>query len=140
LKVKNDSQELPQRCGAICSSNSLTAGGLGVRFEVADENDTWPAFVVRHSQGLAAYINRCAHLALELDWNRGLFFDVDQRHLICATHGALYTADTGECVSGPCNGSGLEMLQVLEREGNVYLNDPRYGGPCREAKARGGRY
>ena len=135
MSVKKGSQGLPQRLAAICSSDALAVGGLGVRFEVTDESDTWPAFVVRHAQGLAAYINRCAHLALELDWDRGLFFDVDQRHLICATHGALYTADTGECVGGPCNGSGLQVLQVVETEGTVYLSDPRYVGPCREAEA-----
>ena len=135
MSVSKGSKGLPQSLAAICSSDALTAGGLGVRFEVADESDTWPAFVVRHSQGLAAYINRCAHLALELDWNQGLFFDVDQRHLICATHGALYTTATGECVGGPCNGSGLAVLQVIETEGTVYLSDPRYVRPCREAEA-----
>ena len=135
MSVNKDSKGPPQRLAAICSSDALAVGGLGVRFEVADESATWPAFVVRHSKGLAAYINRCAHLALELDWDPGLFFDVDQRHLICATHGALYTADTGECVSGPCNGSGLQVLQVVEIEGTVYLSDPRYVGPCREAEA-----
>jgi len=135
VSVKWESQGLPQRLIVICSSEVLEVGGLGVRFEVVGESDTWPAFVVRHSQGLAAYINRCAHLALELDWNRGHFFDVDQFHLICATHGALYTADTGECVSGPCNGSGLDMLKVVETEGTVYLSDPRYKGLCREGKA-----
>ena len=137
MSVKKDSQGLPQRLAAICASDALAAGGLGIRFEVTDESNTWPAFVVRHSCGLAAYINRCAHLALELDWDQGLFFNVDQRHLICATHGALYTADTGDCVSGPCNGSGLEVLQVVEAEGTVYLNDSRYFELCREAKTKG---
>ena len=88
-------------------------------------------------KGLLAYINRCAHLALELDWDRGVFFDVDQNHLICATHGALYAAATGDCISGPCSGSGLGALKVLEIEGTVYLRDPRYVGVCREAKAGG---
>ena len=77
------------------------------------------------------------HLDLELDWDPGLFFDLDQRHLICATHGALYSAGTGECVSGPCNGSGLEVLQIEETEGIVYLTDPRYVRPRRENKFEG---
>jgi nitrite reductase/ring-hydroxylating ferredoxin subunit len=110
-------------------------GGLGICFEVADGIEIWPAFIIRHPQGVAAFINRCAHLALELDWDRGHFFDLDQRYLICATHGALYTADTGACVSGPCNGSGLEELKVAETGGAVYLIDPRYGEPCRELNA-----
>jgi nitrite reductase/ring-hydroxylating ferredoxin subunit len=105
---------------------------LGVCFEVADGNNIWPAFVIRHPHGVAAYINRCAHLALELDWDRGNFFDLDQRYLVCATHGALYTAATGECVSGPCNGSALEALEVAETDGTIYLVDPRYVEPCRE--------
>ena len=142
MRVNKGSKGPPQRFSEICLSDALAVGGLGVRFEVTDESDTWPAFVVRHAQGLAAYINRCAHMALELDWDRGLFFDVDQRHLICATHGALYRADTGECVGGPCNGSGLEVLQVVETDGTVNphdnpISDPRYVGPCREARIRG---
>ena len=128
MSAKRSSRSPPKSLVAICSSDALETGGLGVRFEVADESVTLPAFVVRHSEGVAAYINRCAHLALELDWDRGLFFDVDQRQLICATHGALYTADTGKCVSGPCNGTGLEALEVVEKEGTVYLRDPRYAG------------
>ena len=137
MSVKKDSQGLSRRLVAICPSSDLVTGGLGVRFEVAGENNTWPAFVVRHSQGVAAYINRCAHLALELDWDPGLFFDVDQRHLICATHGALYTADTGQCIGGPCNESGVEVLRVVETAGTVYLSDPHYSGVYREAKAGG---
>ena len=70
--------------------------------------------------GLLAYINHYADLAFELDWNRGLLFDVDQLYLICTTHGALYTADTGECVIGPCNGSGLEAFKVVETEGGLF--------------------
>jgi nitrite reductase/ring-hydroxylating ferredoxin subunit len=123
---KKDERRLSQSLNAICSSNALRTGGLGVRFEVVNEDGTWPAFVVRHSNGLGAYINRCAHLALELDWDPGLFFDIDQRHLICATHGALYAANTGKCISGPCNGSGLEWLRVIETKGIVYLMDPCY--------------
>ena len=135
--VQRDYQEPPRGFTAICYSDDLAIGGLGVCFEVADENGIWPAFVVRHSEGVAAYINRCAHLALELDWDPGHLFDIDQRHLICATHGALYTADTGKCVSGPCNGSGLQELQILEIEGTVYLNDPRYVELCRKTKTAG---
>ena len=135
--AKRDSQEHPKGFIVICSSGDLVVGGLGVCFEVADENNIWPAFVVRHPQGVAAYINRCAHLALELDWNRGHFFDLDQRYLICATHGALYRADTGECVGGPCNRSGLEALKVVEREGTVYMIDSRYGKPYREVNIEG---
>ena len=135
MKPKKVSLGLPPRSAAICSSDALKEGELGVRFEVADDMGISPAFVLRHSEGLSAYINRCAHLALELDWDQGHFFDIDQRHLICATHGALYAANTGECISGPCNGSGLEVLQVRETEGFVYLDDPTYVWSYRKVKS-----
>ena len=123
----------PRGRTVICSSDDLAVGGLGVCFEVYDGNAIWPAFVVRHPRGVSAYINRCAHLTLELDWDRGHFFDVHRHYLICAAHGALYEADTGKCVSGPGNGSGLEALKVTETEGDVYLIDLQYGKPCGEA-------
>jgi nitrite reductase/ring-hydroxylating ferredoxin subunit len=67
-----------------------------------------------------AYLNRCTHRALELDWEPGRFYDVDGRYLVCATHGALYTPDTGRCVGGPCTG-GLVKLATFEKNGLVYL-------------------
>lgn len=135
--ARRDSLESSTEFAVICSSGDLEVGGLGICFEVADESGNWPAFVIRHPQGVAAYINRCAHMALELDWDRGHFFDLDQRYLICATHGALYEADTGECVSGPCSGSGLEALKVVERKGTVYLIDSRYDEFRREINTEG---
>lgn len=133
--VKRGSAGDTKELTTICSSSALAVGGSGVRFQVTNGIRTWPAFVVRHSKGVSAYINRCAHLDLQLDWDPGNFFDIDKQHLICATHGALYTANTGECVSGPCNGLGLELVQVLEIEGNVYLDDPIYVSILQEAKA-----
>jgi nitrite reductase/ring-hydroxylating ferredoxin subunit len=121
---------------AICSSLDVIAGELGVRFEVTYGNESFSAFVIRHSRGINAYINRCSHQALELDWDLGHFFDLDQRYLICASHGALYAADSGQCVAGPCNGSGLEALPVVEKEGTIYLKDSRYVVYCREAKTQ----
>ena len=115
------------RPGKICLSKDLLAGGLGLRLEVKDINEKiWPAFVVRHSNGVSAYLNRCSHLALELDWEAGQFFDIDGEHLICATHGALYSSKSGECAGGPCNGIGLQPMVVDEQEGMIYLKDPVY--------------
>ena len=116
-----------EQANALCASNDLLLGGLGIRFSVKDSNDkTWPAFVVRHRHGVSAFLNRCSHLALELDWEPGQFFDIDGEHLICATHGALYAPQSGECAGGPCNGTGLEPLTVEEEAGSIKLKDPVY--------------
>lgn len=105
----------------ICASADLAEGAAGVRFDYALDGDTQPAFAVRYNGIVHAYLNRCAHISVELDFNPGEFFDESGLFLICATHGAMYEADTGECAGGPCAGKGLYKLSVLERDGNVYV-------------------
>ena len=110
----------------LCPSEALSIGGLGVSFKITNTKGTWPAFVVRHREGIAAYVNRCSHLNLELDWNPGNFFDSNPQYLICSSHGAIYSVDTGECAGGPCHGIGLESLGVVEEKGSVYFRDQGY--------------
>ena len=110
----------------MCASHSLKQGGIGVRFKVHAGGEVLPAFVVRHRDGVAAFINRCGHRDLELDWSPGEFFDLESRWLICATHGAHYDPTTGACQSGPCNGVGLTVLAIIEEAGGIYLADPCY--------------
>ena len=97
------------------------AEGKGMRFEVEYFGETAPAFVVRYKGRVQGYLNRCAHVAMELDWQEGVFFDSDGRDLLCSTHGATYDAASGRCVGGPCNGTPLVMLLVEERDGMVYF-------------------
>jgi nitrite reductase/ring-hydroxylating ferredoxin subunit len=67
------------------------------------------------------YLNRCAHIGLELDWTPGRFLDSERRWLICAAHGALYEPASGACAAGPCAGrGGLVPVRVEEIEGVVY--------------------
>ncbi len=105
----------------ICASADLVDGGDGVRFVVQRGGRDVAAFAVRFRGKVYAYFNRCAHVAVELDWQPGRFFDSDGLYLICATHGALYRPESGACVEGPCRGGRLEMLPVVERDGGVYL-------------------
>jgi len=110
----------------ICRSDSLTVGGRGVRFEVTDRTGTYTAFAVRSIEGVAGFINQCAHMALELDWSLGEFFDADGKYLVCATHGALYDPKSGACVGGACRGRPLQVLSTIESDGCIYLEDETY--------------
>jgi len=74
-----------------------------------------------------AYLNRCAHMPMELDWKLGKFFDIEGQLLICSTHGAIYAPDTGGCLGGPCFGGGLTPVAVEERDGKVWLKDDEHG-------------
>ncbi len=105
----------------ICESAALTDGGRGVRFMVDAHGAMAPAFVVRYDGRVRAYLNRCAHIPIELDWLEGEFFDKLGVYLICSTHGATYEPATGYCIIGPCKGRHLSALKVVEHGGNVYL-------------------
>lgn len=107
----------------ICDGSELAEGGRGVRFEVERYGRQEAAFVVRYDGVVRAYLNRCAHVPVELDWVEGEFFDLTGLYLICATHGATYLPETGYCIRGPCGGRSLTALNVVEADGKVYLID-----------------
>ena len=105
----------------LCPSAQLADGGAGLRFDVLVGGEVLGAFAVRHQGQVVAYLNRCAHVAMELDWTAGRFFDGDGQVLLCASHGAAYDPSDGRCVGGPCAGrGGLRRLQVVEEGGVVY--------------------
>jgi nitrite reductase/ring-hydroxylating ferredoxin subunit len=105
----------------ICASQELLDSGRGVRFDVDYYGRPAPAFAIRYKGRAHAYLNRCAHVAMELDWQEGVFFDADGRDLVCATHGAVYEAATGRCVAGPCVRGRLIKKKIEERDGMVYF-------------------
>jgi nitrite reductase/ring-hydroxylating ferredoxin subunit len=107
----------------VCAGSALAEGGDGVRFVVRRGGEDAPAFAIRHDGRVYAYVNRCAHVGVELDWQPGRFFDADGMVLICSTHGALYDPATGACLGGPCRGGGLVALPVEEIDGEVVMND-----------------
>jgi len=111
----------------ICASGDLVDAGKGVRFEIQYRGEPASAFVVRHEGTACAYLNRCAHIPMELDWQPGAFFDAEGRDLICSTHGATYSASSGKCLGGPCAGGALVRLTVVERDGFILLRDTSDG-------------
>jgi len=108
----------------ICDAAQVLEGGKGVRFTVERHGRSEPAFLVRYDGRVHGYLNRCAHVPVQLDWVEGEFFDLSGLYLVCSTHGAAYLPDSGRCVSGPCSGGRLVRLQIEERDGNVYLIEP----------------
>lgn len=110
---------MPDAAVALCRSEDLADGGLAVCFEVAEFGRKTPAFAVRHEGTVHAYLNRCAHVPAEMDWQPGQFWDADRRFLICSIHGALYAPATGLCVAGPCRGARLRAIRIGEQDGLV---------------------
>lgn len=106
----------------IATSDQIVERGKGLRFSLDTADGDWlPAFAIRYHGVVYAYVNRCAHVSIELDWAEGDFFDSSGLYLVCATHGAAYFPENGKCAMGPCNGGGLQPLTIMERDGKVYL-------------------
>jgi nitrite reductase/ring-hydroxylating ferredoxin subunit len=118
----------------ICASVDLKEGELGVRFPVEISIGVRciqaTGFVIRFAGEAVAYLNQCAHVAVELDWRPGEFFDADGLYLLCSTHGAAYRPEDGFCVSGPCAGKTLLPIRILEVDGVVsWLPNASLGVP-----------
>ncbi len=103
----------------LCNSAELLEAGPAVPFDVIYAGQTCRAFAVRFEGQPQAYLNRCTHVAMELDWQPNQVFDATGRWLLCASHGAAFQPDTGACAGGPCRG-GLVKIELLERAGAVY--------------------
>jgi nitrite reductase/ring-hydroxylating ferredoxin subunit len=103
----------------LCNSVDLAEGGRAVPFDVVFAGQTCRAFAIRFEGQPHAYLNRCTHVAMEMDFQPDQFFDASGRWLLCATHGAEYAPDTGECSGGPCRG-GLVKIALSESDGVVH--------------------
>jgi nitrite reductase/ring-hydroxylating ferredoxin subunit len=103
----------------LCESSALQACGDSVTFEVLEHGRAVPAFALRFDNQAFAYLNRCAHVPAEMDWQPGKFWDMDKRFIICSVHGALYEPRDGLCVSGPCPGKHLVPIALIEQQGQV---------------------
>lgn len=104
----------------MCRSDALLEGGKGLRFPVMAGRELTTGFAVRYKGVVRAYLNRCAHVPIELDWNEGEFFESTGSYLMCSTHGALYAPGSGHCEGGPCRGGRLKPIAVFEQEGQVF--------------------
>lgn len=112
----------------LCRSEALVDGGLAVCFDVLFGAESQPAFAVRYGGQVHAYLNRCTHVPMTMDFLPGQFFDSTGQWLICATHGALFEPETGQCRGGPCRGSLLKIA-LHEADGVVYWHTSEHVQP-----------
>ena len=112
----------------LCASGELAEGGLAVSFDVVIEGEHCRAFAIRFEGRAHAYLNRCTHVAMELDWQPNRFFDDTGQWLLCASHGAVYAPDTGEGVAAPCQG-GLVKIELTEADGVVWWHPTQHLQP-----------
>jgi len=100
----------------LCAPDELTEG-QSRGFVIADNK----LFAVRKDGQVYAYLNRCPHRGIPLEWQPDQFLDASASLIQCATHGALFLIDSGECVAGPCAGKSLEARSCEENSEGIWL-------------------
>lgn len=76
---------------------------------------------VRRQGSVYLYRNRCPHRGIALNGPQERFLDDSNSLIHCSHHGALFLIETGECVSGPCEGEALQALDCLEDSQGIWL-------------------
>lgn len=115
--TKRDRASEPQY---LCAGAELAERGQAVVFDVQLWGAPARAFALRFDDKVVAYMNRCAHVPTEMDWQAGHFLDMDKRWILCSIHGAAYEPADGRCVGGPCGQGRLMPIETAERDGGVY--------------------
>jgi nitrite reductase/ring-hydroxylating ferredoxin subunit len=113
----------------LCQSADLIERGAAVPFQVMYCAQPCSAFAIRYQGQVHAYLNRCSHVPMEMDYRPNEFFDITGHSLMCATHGAMYSPQTGQCRMGPCRG-GLIKIGLSERDGDVQWHTEPNLQPC----------
>ena len=81
-------------------------------FSIGQEQNAIELFVIHVNGRFFAYLNRCPHTGVNLNWQPGQFFDIYNQFIQCSTHGALFRFEDGFCVRGPCAGANLQSLPL----------------------------
>jgi len=74
---------------------------------------------------VACWLNVCQHMT-HIPLDKGSGAPVRDGEVVCANHGAMFDADSGECTYGPCEGAFLTEVGVTVADGGVYLDDDAY--------------
>jgi nitrite reductase/ring-hydroxylating ferredoxin subunit len=109
-----------RRIASLAELNAKKA----IKFGYRQEGIPREGFVAIFKGQVVAYENVCRHIPISLDYGDGRFFDPEEGHFICQTHGATYEPLSGECIAGPCVGASLKPLQIEVRDDAVWFQEP----------------
>ncbi|SRR5579875_907281 len=96
--------------------------GTSLKFTMPLHGVDEECFIVNFGGTFHAYVNRCCHIPLAMDWVDNQFFTADGNYLLCQTHNACYEPESGECVAGPPGTPGkfLRKIPLEVRNGIIY--------------------
>jgi len=106
----------------LCSLAELVDGRSRGFDPLGEGRDTM--FVVRRGEAVYGWRNACPHYDYaRMAWKKDEFLNSDRTQILCGAHGALFTIETGLCVSGPCEGASLTSVRLTLRDGMVFIAD-----------------
>ena len=101
----------------LCAADDI-APGSSRGFALGESS----CFAVKNQDGeIYVYVNSCPHLGVELEWVADQFLDNEGQLIQCSTHGALFTIESGKCVTGPCLGQSLRAIPFSIESGNILI-------------------
>jgi len=86
--------------------------------------DDFNLLATRRQGQVFIYKNRCPHRGIALEWRPDEFLDSSASLIQCATHGALFLIENGECVAGPCEGQSLTAIRCHEDSEGIWVALP----------------
>lgn len=107
----------------LCNINDIEESSAK-GFEVGSGRKLRNVFIIKKDGEIYGYNNKCPHAGINLEWQADEFLDNDKSLIQCAVHGALFHIDTGDCAGGPCNGNGLDKVNIhIDENGDIHLGD-----------------
>src|SRR5271167_558637 len=114
----------PARRYKVARTDAL-APGESLKFLLPIRGADEECFVINFNGELHAYVNRCRHVPMPMDWVDNQFFAEEGRYLMCQTHNAYYEPGSGECIAGPASACGKFLYRVpLEIKDDVIFARP----------------
>lgn len=89
------------------------ADGAARNFVLQMRAGRFHGFVVRRAVAAWGYVDRCPHAGLPLAQELDGYMTQDGRFVACSWHGALFEAEGGLCVAGPCLGQRLAHWPIV---------------------------
>ena len=115
----SDQRLLATPAGVKLGPLDQIADGTARNFVLQMRAGRFHGFVVRRGEAVWGYVDRCPHMGLPLAQVLDQYLTPDGSLIACSWHAALFEAETGLCVGGPCCGARLAPWPVTVREGRI---------------------
>lgn len=95
---------------SLCKFSEIGADGK----EVVLRHGSSPVYImlIQRQGSVHAYLNVCPHQGRPLNLAPDRFIFMPDGTLMCPHHGASFRVEDGQCLEGPCKGSGLRPVPV----------------------------